>query len=131
MHIRNRGEVCPIYDTLNLFNRKWVIAIIMDLFNGSTHFYDFKNNNPGLSNHILSKTLQFMEYHGLVNKKIYDNKRESTEYYLTKKGKKLNTIMYNMMLYSLDELNFSTLTDEDKKELKNNYEKSLNISETV
>lgn len=37
--------------------------------------------------------------------------------------------MYDMLLYSLDELNFSSLNDEKKKELKNNYKKSLNIKE--
>ncbi len=125
MHVKNRGDICPIYDTLNLFNRKWVIALTIDLFNGSTHFYDFKNNNPGLSNHVLSKTLQFMEVHGLIYKKIFEDQRSSTEYYLTKKGKKLNKILYAMMSYSLDELNFCNLSDEKKMELKNQYKKSL------
>lgn len=129
MYVKDRGKICPIYDTFNLFNRKWVIAITMDLFNGCTHFYDFKNNNPGLSNHILSKTLQFMELNGIIYKKVYEDRRESSEYYLTEKGKKLNTIMYDMLLYSLYELNFSSLNDEKKKELKNNYKKSLNIKE--
>lgn len=65
----------------------------------------------------------------IIYKKVYEDRRESSEYYLTEKGKKLNTIMYDMLLYSLDELNFSSLNDEKKKELKNNYKKSLNIKE--
>lgn len=127
MNVKNRGDICPIYDTLNLFNRKWVIALTMDLFNGSTHFYDFKNNNPGLSNHVLSKTLQFMESQGLIYKKLIEDQRSSTEYYLTSKGKNLNKIMYAMMSYSLNELNFSSLNEEKKKEIKEQYKKSLHI----
>ena len=127
MHVKDRGNICPVYDTLNLFNRKWVVALIIDLFNGRTHFYDFKNNNPDLSNHVLSKTLKFMESQGLIYKKVIEHQRSSTEYYLTEKGKNLNKIIYAMVLYSLDELSFSKLNDENKRDIKEKYKRSLLI----
>ena len=125
MYANNRTEICPIYDTLKLFNRKWVIAITMDLFSGCTHFYDFKNKNPEISNQVLSQTLQFMESHGLIYKELREYQRNRTEYYLTEKGKKLNQIFYNMMIYSIEELNFSKLKEHEKEEIKKEYEECL------
>lgn len=121
MNKESQLEICPVYDTLDLFNRKWVIAIIMDLFLGYKHFYDFKNHNPSLSNQVLSKTLKFMEQNNLIEKTVFEDKRDSTEYYLTEKGRKLNKILIEMLNYSLEELESSKLDDETKNNLKEKY----------
>lgn len=38
----NDLETCPIESTLKLFNRKWTIVLIRDLFQGKKHFLEFK-----------------------------------------------------------------------------------------
>lgn len=63
------GPNCPIERTLELISRKWVIAIIRDMFVGKKHFNEFQENKPNLSNSVLSDTLKFMEINGLIEKK--------------------------------------------------------------
>ena len=63
------GPNCPFDATLELIGRKWVIAIIRDMFLGRKHFNEFKQNKTNLTNSVLSDTLKFMEKKGLLEKK--------------------------------------------------------------
>ncbi len=116
-------DVCPVYETLELFNRKWAMCIVTDMFFGRKHFSEFKESNPELSNYILSNTLKFLEEKELVLKNVYDT--GSTEYILTMKGRKLSKVLFEMALYSLDELDCSKYNDSFKKELHDKYYEAL------
>lgn len=123
------GPDCPIDATLELIGRKWVIAIIRDMFLGCKHFNEFKKNKKNLSNSVLSDTLKFMEEQGLIEKKVSDNNsRHNTEYYLTEKAKKLNVIIYDMLLYGLDVLNCDyDKIDDFQNRMKKGYGELLKI----
>ncbi len=123
------GPDCPIDSTLNLIGRKWVIAIIRDMFVGKKHFNEFKENKNNLSNAVLSDTLKFMEENGLIKKIIHDNKsRSNTEYFLTQKGKKLNVIIYNLVLYGIDVLDCDyDKIDDFQNRMKEGYKELLEI----
>ncbi|WP_234970506.1 winged helix-turn-helix transcriptional regulator [Methanobrevibacter olleyae] len=96
---------CPIENTLKLINRKWVIVLIRDMFTGKKHFKEFNENKPNLSNTVLAETLKFMENNNLIEKKkSLVNNKPSTEYYLRKKGSRLNRILYEMAIFGIDEL---------------------------
>ena len=92
---------CPIENTVKLLNRKWTIVLIRDMYLGKKRFLEFKENNPDLSNTVLSDTLKSMEKNELIEKKVSD---QSTEYYLTKRGLRLNRVLYEMAVFGLDEL---------------------------
>ena len=82
----NSDEVCPVSEVLDFFSRKWVLCILMDMFNGCKHFTDFQQINPDLSNNVLSQTLKYMETIGLIEKEHIDFKtRNKTEYKLSEK----------------------------------------------
>lgn len=99
------GPDCPVENTLNLISRKWVVAIIRDMYIGKKHFCEFKEYKPSLTNAVLSDTLKFMEENGLVEKKMYNNShRSNTEYLLTDKSRKLNKVLYSMVEYGIDVL---------------------------
>ncbi len=124
------GPDCPIDTTLELISRKWVIAIIRDMFVGKKHFSEFKQNKPKLNNSVLSETLKFMIEQGLIEKIIInDDIRSNTEYYLTDKAKKLNNIIYEMVLYGLDVLSCCEDKPEIKKQMKKEYGELLEISD--
>ena len=61
----NKDDICPVSESLDFFNRKWVLCILMDMFRGKKHFTEFQEANPNLSNHVLSQTLKYMEENGL------------------------------------------------------------------
>ncbi|MBQ2665179.1 helix-turn-helix domain-containing protein [Methanobrevibacter sp.] len=117
---------CPINSINDLLSRKWVFGIMKDLFAGKKHFNEFKEDKPELSNVVLSSTLKYLESQGLVCKKVIedDNKR-NTEYYLTEKGKKMNRILYEMVIFGLYELEDDLRDDEFKEEIKKGYEEIL------
>ena len=57
---------------------------------------------------------------------VLDNK---TEYKLTDKGLKSNKILYEMVLFSITELECSKLSETSKKNLLNEYKNVLNIGD--
>ena len=124
----NKDDICPVSESLDFFNRKWVLCILMDMFRGKKHFTEFQEANPNLSNHVLSQTLKYMEDVKLIKKETFSEKtRNKTSYVLLEKGKNANKILLELSLYSLNELECSKLNEKTKKELLNEYETFLNI----
>ena len=115
---------CPFNRLNQLFSRKWILYILKDLFEGKRYFNEFKKTNPLISNASLSNNLKYLENEGLIVKKSLDDKKHTTEYYLSDKGKKMNKILYEMILFGLDEL--VDLDDENLKEqTRSTYEELL------
>ena len=121
----NAYNNCPIELVVKLINKKWVIQIIRDLFFGKSHFSEFKEDKPELSNKVLSNCLKSMEKDGLI-KRISDRYERDVEYILTKKGQALNKIVYELSMYSIDEdLGEKKFNDETKGKLKDNLKDKL------
>ncbi len=90
------------------------------------HFNEFKEDKPTLSNVVLSDTLKYLENQGMISKKIIENdSKRNTEYYLTEKGKKMNKILYDMVIFGLYELEGDLRSEEFKEEIKKGYEEIL------
>ena len=124
----NSDDFCPVSEALDFFSRKWVLCILMDMFNGCKHFTDFQQSNPDLSNYVLSQTLKYMENRGLIEKQHSDLKtRNKTSYKLSEKGLKTNKILYELTLFSLEELVSSKLDNEGKEKLLDEYSRALGI----
>lgn len=67
-----------------------------------------------------------MEEVELIKKERVDEKtRNKTSYVLLEKGLKTNKILYELSLYSLNELKCSKLNDNVKNEILNKYAESL------
>lgn len=114
---------CPIENTLKLINRKWIIVLIRDMFSGKKYFREFSEGKEGLSNTVLSDTLKFMEQNDLIRKK-------DGEYSLTRKGFRLNRILYEMAVFGLDELECGDTQDlEVIGMFKDYYAKILRLND--
>ncbi|AMK15484.1 winged helix-turn-helix transcriptional regulator [Methanobrevibacter olleyae] len=123
--INNNGNFCPIGSTLDLFNRKWIFCVMINIFMGLNHFNEFKEANSGISNHVLSQTLKYMEENKLIEKKVSEDSK--TSYNLTEKGFNTNKILYEFVIYYLNELNYTNLDSDDKKEILSYYKNILQI----
>ena len=124
----NIEDICPVSESLDFFSRKWVLCILMDMFRGKKHFTEFQESNPTLSNHVLSQTLKYMEEMELIKKEKSELKtRNKTSYILLEKGLKTNKILYEVSVFSLNELECSKLKKDIKNEILENYTESLNI----
>ena len=119
-------DACPINSVYDLLSRKWVFGIMKDLFAGKKHFNEFKDDKPTLSNVVLSDTLKYLENQGMITKKVIeDDAKRNTEYYLTEKGRKMNKILYDMVIFGLYELEGDLRDDDFKEEIKKGYEEIL------
>lgn len=94
---------CPIENALDYIGKKWSLEIVRDLFMGKHQFKEFLEANPDLSNKMLSQRLKELESNGIVDKKIAGVHPVRIEYWLTKKGKSLNGILYELGLFSIKE----------------------------
>ncbi len=119
---------CPIDKAVVLFNKKWTIQLIRDMFFGKKQFKEFQEDKPDLSNKVLSQRLKELENNGLVEKKVLNTTPSSSEYHLTEYGKKLNRVIYELAVFILDESDFVEYKDEEvKNQIKNNFKQALNI----
>lgn len=114
------NNICPIGNTLDVFNRKWIFCILSNIFRGKTHFNEFKQMNPTISNHVLAQTLKYMEEQDLIVKTVVDELHNKTEYSLTDKGRRTNKILFAITSYYFDELD-NDFTEDEKKEILNQY----------
>ena len=87
---------CPVEEAMKLISKKWVIQIVRDMFFGKSHFNEFKEGKPNLSNKVLSNCLKDMESNGLIERIV--NEEDSTiEYKLTDMGLALNKVIYELI----------------------------------
>lgn len=119
--------ICPVDRTLNLFNKKWCIQIIRDMFFGKKHFKEFKEDKPNLSNKVLSSCLKELEENGLIEKKVLNTTPVTTEYYLTEYGQSMNRIVYELAMFTLNDEN--SYSDETRAALIDNFRKTLKIDD--
>ncbi len=117
-------KVCPLESSLELITKKWIILIVRDLFFGKTRFSQFKESNPEMSNAALSRCLAQMEEDNLIKKTVDDN---STSYELTENGKKLNRIVYELVMFTLNTNYNDNFSDEAKTAIEKIYREKLGL----
>lgn len=119
------GNICPVDQSLKLFSKKWHIQIIRDLFFGKSRFKDFKEDKPDLSNKVLTQSLKDLENNGLIGKKTFEDNSKATEYYLTDEGKRMNRIIYEIAMFTLEKE--GSHSDERRDEIIELFKNTLNI----
>lgn len=119
---------CPIDKAANIFSKKWTIQIIRDLFFGKTHFKEFQEDKPKLSNKVLSERLKELESYGLIEKRIISTSPLEIEYHLTSRGHNLNKVIYELMIFILDKTEYEEYKDDTvKTNIKNSFKEALDI----
>lgn len=119
---------CPIEQAVNLIQKKWLVLIIRDMFFGKTHFNQFKENKPKLSNKVLSECLKYMEENELVIKIGNPDNKLETEYKLTEKGKRLSKVLFELAEFTIDtDSYYLDLKDSDRDMIKDEFRDTLEI----
>ncbi len=92
---------CPIEVSLNILGKKWTLQIIRDIFRGKKRFSEFIKTNPQISTKMLSLRLKELQESGLIKKSVVSITPVKIEYSLTRKGKSLNRILFQLAEFSL------------------------------
>lgn len=82
-----------IRDTMDILSGKWKLRIVGSLSFGKKRFMELKGNIEGIAAKMLSKELQELELHGLVNRTVLNTKPITVEYELTPYGHSLKPII--------------------------------------
>lgn len=87
-------EKCPIRFTINTIGGKWKLLILWELHkNKIMRFNELKKSVLGITNTMLSKSLEELEGHSIINRTQYNEMPLRVEYSLTAKGESLMPIL--------------------------------------
>ena len=122
------SQKCPVNEAVKIISKKWVILIVRDMFFGKTHFNQFKEDKPNLSNKVLSNCLKEMESNSLIIRIVNPEDNKNTEYKLTDKGLVLNKVIYELACFTLaTDIDNKYYTDKTKKDIEKTFKELLNI----
>ena len=103
-------------EMLEAIMRKWAILILKDIFIGAKTFNDFLKMNDRISGKVLSDQLKHLEKYGYIKKVVVSTTPLKAEYQLTKLGKALNRVLYEMCVYARDNLDTEKEYEHFKEE---------------
>ena len=86
-----RGDVfspaCPSREVMTHLTSRWGVLILIALQDGTMRFSALRRRVNGISERMLSQTLQWLEADGLVSRRSFPVVPPHTEYTLTKFGR--------------------------------------------
>ena len=125
-YYEKKFERNPVEDAIKFISNKWTLHILRDLFLGKTHFSEFQSNRKTLDNKSLTRCLKTMEKNELIKKVVED---DEVTYHLTQKGRSLNKVFYELLLFAIEnDKNNDFYTDYEKEELKILYREILDLN---
>lgn len=91
--------LCPIARGLSVFGERWTLLIMREL--GMSHRFDDIQAQTGMSSHLLSTRLKELEEHGIIERRLYQEKPKRYEYFKTRKGQELDSVLIAIRAWSL------------------------------
>lgn len=79
---------CPIERAVQVFDGKWTLLILRELFQGTRRFGELRGVLQGISPKTLTERLRHLEEQGIVERRIYPEIPPKVEYKLTERGNK-------------------------------------------
>ena len=95
-------KACPIDTGLKLFGQRYAFHIMRNMILlKQNRFHQFLHSIEGINTKTLSKRLHELEHNGLIKRKVIPGKPAHTEYSLTKKGKDMEQILWDIGEFSI------------------------------
>lgn len=91
---------CPFAKVQKIVSGKWNMLIIYLLRNETIRFGELHRRLPNMTQATLSKQLKFLEEHGIINRKVYNQIPPKVEYSLTEIGYKFLPVLEELEKWS-------------------------------
>jgi DNA-binding HxlR family transcriptional regulator len=88
------GQFCPLAKAMEILDERWTILVVRELLLGSTRFNELRRGVPRMSPALLSKRLQSLERHGIVE-------HDDAAYRLTECGRDLHAAVMSLGVWGL------------------------------
>jgi DNA-binding HxlR family transcriptional regulator len=86
-------EICPVVESIELLQEKWVLHIIRALLEGPRGFNELARAVGGVNSTTLAARLEHLERAGIVTKTIESTMPPRTRYQLTAGGVELQSVI--------------------------------------
>ena len=93
------GQYCPVAKATEILGDRWTLLIIRDLLTGTRHFNDLERGLPGISRGLLADRLRRLQRMGIVEKQAHRDRRQRTEYRLTRSGEELQPVVESLLVW--------------------------------
>jgi DNA-binding HxlR family transcriptional regulator len=95
--MEQKKDQCPVNYALSIMNGKWKFAIVWHLSQSEIlRFNELRRRLDGISNLMLSKSLQELEENKMINRHQYNEIPPRVEYSLTDLGKALGSVVQSL-----------------------------------
>lgn len=89
-------EFCPVYDSIQLLQEKWVLHIVRALLDGPHGFNELSRAVGGVNTTTLSHRLERLERLGVVIKTVESTMPPRSRYELSEAGADLNVVILSI-----------------------------------
>ena len=87
------GTLCPVYESINILQEKWVLHIVRSLLDGPRGFNELGRAVGGVNPSTLAQRLERLESLGIVDKTVQSVMPPRTSYRLTAAGVELQGVI--------------------------------------
>ena len=84
---------CELVNAFNYICKKWRLPILWYLSQGNFRYYELKRQLFGITNIMLTRSLQDLESHGMIWRKQYSENPPHVEYGLSDQGNKIIPVL--------------------------------------
>lgn len=92
--------LCPIARAAAVIADRWTILILRELGMGNDRF-DGIQAQTGMSSNLLAQRLKSMEDHGLIERRLYQERPQRYAYRITDKARELDGMMLTLRLWGM------------------------------
>ncbi len=86
-------EECPVRQASEIVGHKWTTLVVRDLLSGKKRYSELQRSISGISPRMLAARLKELETAGVVTRTVFPTIPPTTEYELTRLGRKLETLI--------------------------------------
>lgn len=90
------GEECSMARALSVIGDRWTLLVLREAFLRTRRFDDF-HERIGCTRHILADRLKALVDHGVLEKRLYQEKPARHEYRLTRMGRDLYPVILSIV----------------------------------
>jgi DNA-binding HxlR family transcriptional regulator len=90
------NQSCSIAATLEIVGERWTLLIVRDAMLG-VHRFDELQADLGIARNVLQSRLERLIENGILEKRLYQDRPQRYEYYLTEKGLALWPVIVSLM----------------------------------
>ena len=94
-------EGCPVRLAAEIVGHKWTTLIVRDLLSGKKRYSEPHRSISGISPRMLAARLKELENVGVVTRTVFPTIPPTTEYELTRLGRKLEKLIHALAEFGM------------------------------